>query len=286
VAVPDPQVLLLLGSGLTLLLALAVLVNLYPKLGLGLFILLAALWTNLRTPVAATLPLGELELSALDLLTVVMLGCGIFRALTARSPGRRLWPVWLLLAVMLVNVARGLSEHGLQRTGDEVRSWLYLLSIILFSATVAVTDARWWRRVASAYVGVLVVIALIGLAGTGLGAATTTVNLDGKLVDPRPLSSFGALVLADALLFLLGRRLHGRGGSLTAVAVLVATLVVLQQRTVWIAAAVACAYLGYLALRAGGRARLAASVGAALASVVAVGDAVLREMLKMQEVAS
>lgn len=53
-----------------------------------------------------------------------------------------------------------------------------------------------------------------------------------------------------------------------AIAVLVASLVVLQQRTVWIATAIAGVYLGFLALRAGGRARLAAALGAALAFVV------------------
>lgn len=265
----EPQTLFFLVAGVVLLLALGVLVHVSAKLGTAVFVVLAALWTNLRTPLAPSLAIGGLQVTALDVLAVVILVSGLVRATTGAAAGRRLWPLWLLVGILVLNAARGISHSGLQHPVDEVRSWLFLLAALVYGATSTVTDPLWWRRVLALYCGGLAVVTVVGLSGTGLGAATTRVQLDGKLVDPRPLTSFGALILADVLLILFAARLRRRNRSLAAMAVLAALLVLLQQRTVWIAGAISLSYVALAALRAGGRARLAAVIGAASVALVA-----------------
>ena len=92
-------------------------------------------------------------------------------------------------------------------------------------------------------------------------------------MDPRPLTAAGASLLAMTTLlgmsWAAGRHPWRKAG----VAALVALLVALQHRTVWVALLLAAVYLAVAGLRAGGRSQLAAVLSSV--SVVVLGPALV-----------
>lgn len=269
----DPDALFHVVAAVVLLVALGSIVHARPKVGVALFVALLALSTDLRDPVLVLqVSVAGLQIGLLDVLATVMLASAVARTAAGRVRGPHLPAISVLIGLLVLNVARGLTAHGIQLATNEARAWIYLLAALAFCAAAPIRDGRWWTGLAFVYCGWLVLRTGVGLAATGLQPVTSYVEIDGQLTDPRPVTAAAAAVLAQVMLLLVAARTHRRR-DLVAVLALGGVLIALQHRSVWFAAAGGLAYLALRALRDGGRGRLAAVLaggGAFVAGLLAL----------------
>jgi O-Antigen ligase len=182
--------------------------------------------------------IGQLHIYPEDVLAVAMAAATLLR-LQRRGhglrPGRRLV---ILLAVLVLGVARGAAAFGLQSSIVDARGMLYFLTAAVFFSTVRLTPQlvrrmRNWLLLAS---GVLTVVAISFWAQHGFGTYVTS--------GARALDSLQALIILEATIFTVVVPPF-RGRVLRWVPSLVGILVVVLsiQRTVWAAGLVAAAVL-------------------------------------------
>lgn len=287
-ALLNPQTAFYVGCALVLLVAAAVLLAVRPEFGLLATAATLAVTLNLRfsrtgEPRALNLHVGSVSVALLDVLAMTMLAVAVLRRL--RRSSMQAWELlpWLLLALAGFNMVRGIRQFPLQQVVNETRPWLYLIAMVVFAALVPGTGRS--RRILvgglAVYTGWLFAVVLHGFATTGVRTVTDVAYAGDRVVDPRPVSASGALVLAMVLMLVAGFRRHLSGpvwyGLL---GVLGLVVVLLQHRTVWVATAVALTYVGMRAIRRGGRARRMAipalSTGA-LAAIVIATTGLLRQ---------
>lgn len=250
----------------------AVLATVDGRLGTSMLLAVLALTLYLRTPVLTWTPsFGSTVVLPLDAITFALLIASLFRWLNGAVRGARSGPLWVLLAIFSVNAGRGISNFGPQQTLAEGRVWLYLLSPLLYAATLPITSTLWWRRACAAGCAWLALNAVVGFAETGVRSAQTYVSLGGELVDPRPVTAGGASFLGITVLLGLAWARHVRWRFVVAATGLL--LLALQHRTLWVAMILAAVYMVIAGLRAGGRNRLAALLGSG--AVVTLGPALL-----------
>jgi hypothetical protein len=190
-------------------------------------------------------------------------------------------PILVADSVFVINLYRGISEFGLRPATNESREWLYFLVTTAFVVAAGPWGSRFWRPWFG-LAAVLTGLAWLGLARHGLHPTTSSIIINGQPVDPRPLTAGGAIALAFALIALLGSHAIASRRKAICGVVLVATLVVVQQRTVWVVLAVTFLLWAAASLHQRGTAqhrRLAAmgvaALGAAalaLASGIAAGS--------------
>jgi O-antigen ligase len=236
------------------------------------FVGMVALEIDTRASFAASVTVGALSIYLVDVLAVAMLVVGAARLLTHRLSHGAGIAIAGLLALTLVNSYRGQRVFGVETASADSRGWIYLLAPILFAATAPVLHRRWWIRMLAVYVGLLLCAAVVGIRSTGLRMATDAIVVDGAVLEARPVTASGALIVAEVLVLVVAACLRGRKRLVPLAALLLATTVLLQQRTVWLAAVTALAGLGISALARGGRTRLAGLLGlGAVGFVLAVG---------------
>jgi hypothetical protein len=270
----NPEPLFHLVSSVVLLAAVGILVHLRPKVGIALFLAATALSTDLRDPVfAPRVSAAGLQIGPLDALAAVMLASAAARAVVGRLRGPHVAAVVVLTGLLFVNIVRGIATVGMQLTVNEARPWIYLIAAVTFCAVAPIRDPRWWTAVAFVYCTWLLLRSSMAFAVSGVQQATSYIEIDGQLADPRPVTAAAAAVLAQVILFILAARTR-RGRGLVAVVVLGGALILLQHRTVWFAAIGGLTYLAFGALREGGRQRLAAVVASG-GTVLAVSLALL-----------
>lgn len=268
--IADSQALFYAVTAAVLLSAATVVLRWRPEAGVGLLVSVLVLGPDLRDPVLSVgLRVGGYDLALLDALAVVMLAGAVVHGLVTKRGGAHVVLLLVLGALLAVNVLRGVAAFGLQQAVNESRQWFYLLATVAFGVTLPLRDVRRWRQFAVLSAGWLVLVAVVGLLDTGVQPATAPIQVDGQLMDPRPVTAPGALLLAEALLLVLARS-RNRYRALVSAAALGGTLLVLQHRTVWIAALAALLYLTAVALRGDRRARLAALVAAGAVTVAAL----------------
>lgn len=232
------QGLFYLACALILLALTVILIVLKPVLGLWM---LAALYaTEEATPVpldTSVLHSGSTHVYPADVLSVVMLLATLVFVIRRPPPARIMVPLSAAGAVFTVNLYRGVAQFGLQHAVNESREWLYFLVAIAFVVTAGPWDSRFWRPwfgLAVALTG----LAWLGLARDGLHPTTASIIINGQPVDPRPLTSAGAIALALALIALLGSPAIPPRRKAICGAVVAGTLIAVQQRTVWVVLAV------------------------------------------------
>jgi hypothetical protein len=233
-----PQGLFYLACALTLLAFAVIVVALKPVL--GLWALAAVFATEDATPIpldTSLLRTGSTHIYPADVLSVVLLLATVVFVIRRPPPARIMVPLSVAGTVFAVNLYRGVTQFGFHRATNESREWLYFLVTIAFVVAAGPWGPRFWRP----WFGLAVLLtglAWLGLARHGLHPVTSTITINGQQVDPRPLTAAGALGLAFALIALLGSPAIAPRRKAICGAVLVVTLVIVQQRTVWAVLAV------------------------------------------------
>ncbi len=234
-----PQGFFYLACALILLASAVIVVVLKPVL--GLWALAAVFATEEATPIpldTSLLRAGATHLYPADVLSVVLLLATLVFLIRRPPPARIMVPLSVAGTVFAVNLYRGVTQFGLQHATNESREWFYFLVTVAFVVTAGPWGPRFWKP----WFGLAVAVtglAWLGLARHGLHPTTSTIMINGQPVDPRPLTGAGAIALALALIALLGSRAITPRRKTICAAVLVGTLVLVQQRTVWVVLAVA-----------------------------------------------
>ncbi|WP_329318652.1 O-antigen ligase family protein [Streptomyces sp. NBC_01262] len=255
--------LLLLLVGLTLAGNLLWVMARHYTIGVGL-LLGVQVWTVAAKGQLPAMSLGVSVYPA-DALAVCAFCIGTVRLLRDGLSVRvKLLPLLTLIALAGWSAVRGITAYGLQAVGNDGRGAFWcVLAAALYVATMPPSAAldrvvtRTWLAMAATYA----VLCLVGWASVGLHPVTAHVTVDGVGVDPRPVPAAAALVLlqgAALLLCPLGSERTAaawrRRGKLLGAAVILAFVVLLQQRTVWIAGgAMAVTWWALRPVRAGQR---------------------------------
>lgn len=199
------------------------------------------------TPEPLSVDLGPLTVYGADVVGGLLAVATAARLL--RAPA--LTPLqWLLAGVGLVallSVARGALAFGLEPAVNEFRRWLAVLAAALYFSTVE-PARHWYDRLAVVWLGgvaALVALALARWAALSVGVAGGVLG-DGTTV--RVLDAPEALVIAQAFFIVLPWWRHpdlvGRWPVLRhAAPALLAVVVLLQHRTVWVVLAAGIAVL-------------------------------------------
>ncbi|MFG2824441.1 O-antigen ligase family protein [Kitasatospora sp. NPDC048365] len=206
-----------------------------------------------------------ITLYPLDVLTV----CAALAAAVSlvRRPVRpHLGHAALVLLALLVfaSLVRGVSGYGVQPAGNEARVYfLHVLGAAGYAATVRpdVDLDRTLHRVWTVLACFYGVVAILWWSRVGIGSNSDYVLIAGQRVNSRPVDAASAFVIAQAAVMLLCRR-HRTRVTGWLVGPLLLLVVLLQHRTVWLAALVMIA--GWLLFRPGHGSRKAAGIGAAV----------------------
>ena len=187
-------------------------------------------------PLVLAVTLGGITLHALDLVAGLMFAIGVFWLLTRPTPATVSGPLLALSIFFVIHVAWGTAAFGLQVAVNSSRLWLYLLGPLVYCAQA---HYAWSRRSFLPLISgaaVLAAFALIQIARNGLYGASELVYIRGELIDGRPVSAAGALLIIQCLLIALAGRFVRSFLWLIVILSLGASVVLLQHRTVWIVA--------------------------------------------------
>ncbi len=174
------------------------------------------------------------RVSALDALCGILLGLGVYRVLTmgVRSFARGLSLV--LLVLLVFHIVRGVLDFGLQEAINASRSWIYFMAPLVFAATAPKPwDRRVWQLIASTGIA-LALISIPYLLIEGLATATT-----------RPITAAGALVVLQAAILIPALGWRSREMSMALAGVMIAVVVLVQHRTIWVTG-LAVAAIGFV----------------------------------------
>ncbi|MFP5333817.1 MAG: hypothetical protein ACLGIV_00735 [Actinomycetes bacterium] len=144
---------------------------------------------------------------------------------------------WLLVTGTAVSVLRGLSGGGLTAAGNEARVTFYVLAGLAF-ALFALRDPRALSRslrVWGALTVLLVVVVAAVIAVEGPGTSQGVMLSTGEYVDRRAVDAASALLVAQGA-WLAPLLLRADRSHVVAVLVCLTFVVLLQHRSVWVAA--------------------------------------------------
>ena len=214
-------------------------------LALGLLLALFIPSYAMRDQLDLSTNIGSIHIMALDALCALLLVLGFFRAVTgSRRTGLGALAFFLVL-LLAIHFARGVEAHGLQTATNSSRSWFYLLSSLIYSATVPKPwDRRAWRLIVVAGLA-LAAIAMPYLLTEGFHSTTRRVLVNGEFVDSRPVVAAGALLILQAAIVMLALQWPSSRSALYGAGLAGAALILLQHRTVWIAA-VTAGFVGFV----------------------------------------
>lgn len=197
--------------------------------------------------------IGQTQVHFLDLLCLVVAVAGVIGLRRFRGGRLTAFALACLGLLVLAGLVSFAISLGVQPAVNAWRRWIYALSLLLY----ATTTRRAWRW------GDLKVLVAVGLLTCGLataeilihgfGSATGWVYGSGTKVNGRPLSESGALLIllaAWAVALMPGRWGPGRVGLLL---VLASFVLIAEQRTVWIGAAVSLLVWWVLQIARSGR---------------------------------
>ena len=205
---------------------------------LGLLLVLFIPTYAIRDQVDLSATLGGFRITALDTLCGFLLMLGFFRAVTGgRKTGLDLVVV-VFASLLALHIVRGTIAFGLQPAINSSRPWLYLVSCLIYAATVPRPwDVRAWRLIIVAGL-TLAAIGLFYLASEGFHSTTRRILVGGEFVDSRPVVAGGALLILQAVILVVALRWPSGSGTFVAAGFAVSALVLLQHRTVWVCALV------------------------------------------------
>lgn len=182
--------------------------------------------------------IGGVQINALDVISVILMVVAVHRAATLGINTLSRGLALLLLLLLVVHVARGVFDFGVQTGVSQSRNMIDFVAPLVYAATNSREwDERVWRLIAVTGT-VLVFIAAYYMSVEGFRSVSDAVIVSGVKTDPRPVIADSTLVILDAaILFPVLRWPSARmAGYLTALAI--AGVVAMQHRTIWVAGAV------------------------------------------------
>jgi hypothetical protein len=190
------------------------------------------------------LSFGGFAVTPLDLVSIALLGAAFLRLSHGMASRRLVAPTLIVLLLLSVHLARGVSAFGVQAAIAGGRTPLWFVAGLLYGST-----ARWTSREFAALTLVsvsIVPLVLFGYASKGFHSSTTVLVINGTAADSRPVTAAAALLILQGLILVLVLQIGPRGGARVALIALMALQVVLlQHRTVW-ACALAVGAVGVL----------------------------------------
>lgn len=233
---------------------------------------------GIRDPLDLSLTISTTRVFLLDVLAAVFLVVATVRALIQNrwDLGRIL--VFALVALLVIHTGRGVVEFGLQTGFNSARTWMYFVAALAYVATLREFpgEALWRLLIVTGLV--LAAIAVPYFFIDGVKSASGQIVHNGELVNWRPITAAGALMVLQAGILLVGLRWPSRGGALSLAGVLAVILLLLQHRTIWVAGVVVLVIAGaWWIVDHPERRRLAigAIVAAAAALAIFVGAAAI-----------
>lgn len=196
-------------------------------------------------PLELQVALDGISIYPLDLVAGLMFAIGVAWLLTRPGPVEVSLPLLGLSVLFVIHVAWGATALGLQVAVNSSRLWLYLLGPLVYCVHARRFAARESLLPLIAGAAVLAPFALLQIARNGLHGAAEFIYVGGELVDARPVSAAGALLIVQCLLIAVAGRFVRTLPWLFVIAALAAAVLLLQYRTVWVVAGlvVTVAYL-------------------------------------------
>jgi hypothetical protein len=175
----------------------------------------------------------------LDLLCGLMFVIGMYWIVARPTPTPVSLPLLALSLLFVLHVAWGTASFGLQTAVHPSRLWLYVLGPLLYC-----THARpFWSR--SSFMpllvgaGSLAAFALVQIGRNGLYGANAYIEIGGELVDARPVTSAGALLIVQCVLIALSAGFVRSLLWASLIVLLGTSVILLQHRTIWVVAVLA-----------------------------------------------
>jgi hypothetical protein len=242
-------VLLSVAAAVALGAALITFVYLALRHSIGTVALVFAVWiatVALRDPVDLSFIVSDVRVFALDLMAAVLGLIGLVRIVRRGSWGLAEGLILVLLLLLLIHVARGVAEFGLEPGVNASRRWIYFAAVLVYASSVpGGWDRRVWQ-VVSAAAFLLAAIAVPYFLVEGLSSSSDLVVRDGVLVRVTPVVGAGALLILQAMIIAPAIGWPSRRASLGLAAAAGVIVILLQHRTIWVAgiivAAVAAAW--------------------------------------------
>jgi hypothetical protein len=241
------MVLLMAGVGLAI--GLVCFVCIAVARSAAAVVVLVGTWmatTALRDSIDVSWTFGGTRVTALDVMCLIIAAVGVARIV---GDGVRVLTRGLplvLLGLLIVHVARGAADFGLQTAISGSRSWLYFGAALVYASSVPQvwTSAIWKILIVSG--GCLAAVALPYFAVEGVHTATNEILRNGEWIASRPVTAGGALLILQSAVMALALDWPSPQLARALASVEAAVLLLLQHRTVW-AAALVVALVGFVA---------------------------------------
>lgn len=272
--------LALLGLGAVILLWLLETVIRRSDVGLALVLLAVAVSV---LEIRAEVSFGGLLVTSLDATGGLLGVAAVARLLRGRTVAPLQWLLIALLVAIASSALAGISTFGLGTAVNEARSFVRFLAPTLYLSTAAGDDERVDRLVLpwATFAAFLVLLTIARWGGLAAGIGAWWMRESGTI---RVIDSFSTLVVLEVLLIAWAARRPVPRWVAAATPVLLATLVLLQHRTLWVALAVAALVLAvrrrHIARRMIPAAVVSIVVGTVLAFTVFGDPASIREDLE------
>jgi hypothetical protein len=212
--------------------------------------LIAAVHVLMLSEFPSSFPLATIagvNVVVMDIVSVALFVIFVLNVAHGRSLAVRLMIVFA--GLVGISLLFGVTRHGLGAAVNEARQFFWVISCLLWSTTLAWRSLGLRKQVLSllAVLGwFLSLVAAVHAALRGFGTyGDQFVGASGELVDLRILVSGQALVLFFSLLAAMALARNNKPRWLLGAFVFGATLLLTQQRTVWVVAIVTilCAVL-------------------------------------------
>ena len=190
---------------------------------------------GIRDPLDLSVTVSTTRVFLLDILAGVLLVTAVIRALLQRrwDLGRIL--VFVLVVLLAIHIGRGVVELGLQTGVNNGRSWTYFVAALAYAATLREFPGTvLWKLVIVAGL-ILAAIAVPYFFVDGIKSASGQIVHNGDLINWRPVTAAGALMILQAAILMVGLGWPSRSLAIPLASALALILVLLQQRTIWVA---------------------------------------------------
>ena len=202
--------------------------------------LLLAAWiatAALRDNVDLAIVVSGVRFSALDVLGAVLAAVGAIRIVAGRALNLPRLLVFALFALLAIHILRGIASYGMQTSVNEARQWFYFAAAMLYAASLpAGSGRRAWTLLAAAAL-LLAAIAIPYFVIEGVPRAGDVFLRDGQLIRATPITAEGTLLIMQSAILVLALRWPTTRSAPYAALAAIGTVVLLQQRAVWIAGA-------------------------------------------------